>query len=42
MPAITKEQLEHFEHFGFVTAEGVVDPESVIDPVVEGVCGRVG
>ena len=27
MPAMTKEQLEHFEHFGFVTAEGVIDPE---------------
>ena len=35
MPAITKEQLEHFEYYGFVTAEGVVDPEGVIDPVVD-------
>ena len=27
MPAMTKEQLEHFEHFGFVTADQVLDPE---------------
>ena len=35
MPAMTKEQLEHFEHFGFVTAEQVLDPEEVIDPVID-------
>ncbi len=39
MPAMTKEQLEHFEHFGFVTAEGVIDPEEVIDPVVDEYAG---
>ena len=39
MPAMTKEQLEHFEHFGFVTAEGVLDPENVIDPVIEEYAG---
>ena len=39
MPAMTKEQLEHFEHFGFVTAEGVIDPEEVIDPVIEEYAG---
>ena len=39
MTAITKEQLEHFEHFGFVTAEGVLDPGDVIDPVVEEYAG---
>ena len=39
MPAMTKEQLEHFEHFGFVTAEGVIDPERVIDPVVDEYAG---
>ena len=42
MPAMTKEQLEHFEHFGFVTAEGVIDPEEVIDPVIEEYAGSVG
>ena len=35
MPAITSEQLDHFEHFGFVTAENLIDPESVIDPVID-------
>ena len=35
MPSMTKEQLEHFDHFGFVTAEGVLDPEDVIDPVID-------
>lgn len=35
MPGMTNEQLEHFEYFGFVTAEGVIDPERVIDPVVD-------
>ncbi len=39
MTAITKEQLEHFEHFGFVTAEGVLDPGDIIDPVVEEYAG---
>lgn len=39
MPAMTKEQLEHFEHFGFVTAQGVIDPEGVIDPVIEEYAG---
>ena len=39
MPAMTKEQLEHFEYFGFVTAEGVVDPEGVIDPLVDEYAG---
>ena len=39
MPAMTKEQLEHFEHFGFVTAENVLDPETVIDPVIDEYAG---
>ena len=39
MPAMTKEQLEHFEHFGFVTAEQVLDPEEVIDPVIDEYAG---
>ena len=39
MPAMTNEQLEHFEQFGFVTAEGVLDPEEVIDPVIEEYAG---
>ena len=39
MPAMTTEQLEHFEHFGFVTAEGLIDAEGVIDPVIEEYAG---
>ncbi len=35
MPGMTKEQLEHFEYYGFVTAEGVLDPEEIIDPVID-------
>ena len=34
MPAMTEEQLEHFEYYGFVTAENVLDPESIIDSVI--------
>lgn len=39
MPGMTKEQLEHFEHYGFVTAEQVIDPDGVIDPVMEEYAG---
>ena len=39
MSVMSKEQLEHFEHFGFVTAEQVVDPEEVIVPVIEEYAG---
>ncbi len=39
MPVLTQEQLEQFEHFGFVAVEGVVDPENVIDPVVDEYAG---
>ena len=39
MSSMTKEQLEHFEHFGFVAVEGVLDPESVIDPVIDEYAG---
>ncbi len=39
MSGLTKQQLEHFEHFGFVTAEQVLDPETVIDPVIDEYAG---
>ncbi len=39
MPALTREQLAHFHHFGFVAVEGVLDPETVIDPVMEEYAG---
>ncbi len=35
MPALTNEQLEHFDTYGFVAAQGVVDPENIIDPVID-------
>ena len=35
MPSMTKEQIEHFDRFGFVAVEGVLDPEEVIDPVIQ-------
>jgi hypothetical protein len=34
MPALTREQKEHLEEFGFVAVGDVIDPEGVIDPVV--------
>ncbi len=39
MPALTKEQLEHFDEFGFVTAQSLIDPETVIDPVIDEYAG---
>ena len=39
MPALTHEQLEQFEHFGFIAVEGVLDAENVIDPVIEEYAG---
>ena len=39
MSALTQEQLEQFEHFGFVAVEGVLDPENVIDPVIDEYAG---
>jgi len=35
MGALTAEQLEHFEDEGFLVVEGVLDPETVLDPVIE-------
>ena len=39
MPELTKEQLEHYEQFGFVAVEGVLDPVDVIDAVVDEYAG---
>ena len=36
---MTKEQLDHFDHFGFVAVEGVIDPKNVIDPVIDEYAG---
>ena len=35
MAALTAEQKEHLTEFGFVRVDNVLDPESVIDPVVD-------
>ena len=39
LSTLTQEQLEHFDWYGFVAVEGVIDPEEVIDPVVEEYAG---
>lgn len=39
MGALTREQVEQFEEQGFVVAEGVLDPEAVLDPVIEEYAG---
>ena len=39
MPSMTQEQFEHFKHFGFVAVDGVSDPDTVIDPVIEEYAG---
>jgi hypothetical protein len=35
MPALTHEQIDHFEEYGFLKVDDVLDHETVIDPVVE-------
>ncbi len=39
MPALTSEQREHLSEFGFVKVDDVLDPEAVIDPVIEEYAG---
>ena len=39
MPALTAEQKEHFEEYGFVHVEDVFDPEGEIDPVIDEYAG---
>ena len=39
MAALTSEQLDHLEEFGFVAVENVLDPEEVIDPVISEYAG---
>lgn len=39
MSALTAEQKEHFEEYGFVHVEDVFDPETEIDPVIEEYAG---
>ena len=35
MPALTNEQIDHFEEYGFLKVDDVLDHETVINPVVE-------
>lgn len=35
MPALTREQIEHFEDHGYVVVDDVIDPEKTLDPVIE-------
>ena len=39
MPALTAEQREHLTEFGFVAVEDLIDPENIIDPVVDEYAG---
>ncbi len=35
MPNLTKEQLNHFKEFGFLRVENLIDPEKIIDPIID-------
>ena len=35
MASLSQKQLHHFEEFGFLVVDNVLDPENVIDPVIE-------
>ena len=35
MGKLTNEQLSHFEEFGFLKVENLIDPEKIIDPIIE-------
>ena len=35
MATLTKEQLDHFKEFGFLKVENVIDPEKIIDPIID-------
>jgi len=39
LPALTVEQKEHFEEYGFVHVPDVFDPEGTIDPVIDEYAG---
>jgi len=39
LPALTIEQKEHFEEYGFVHVPDVFDPETIIDPVIDEYAG---
>ena len=35
MGRLTKDQLNHFSEFGFLKVENLIDPEKIIDPIIE-------
>ena len=35
MGRLTKDQLNHFSEFGFLNVENLIDPEKIIDPIIE-------
>ena len=35
MGRLTKDQLNHFNEFGFLKVENLIDPEKIIDPIIE-------
>ena len=35
MGRLTKDQLNHFREFGFLKVENLIDPEKIIDPIIE-------
>ena len=35
MGTLNQKQLDHFEEFGFLKIDNILDPESVIDPIIE-------
>ncbi|MFW6195484.1 MAG: phytanoyl-CoA dioxygenase family protein [Chloroflexota bacterium] len=39
MPALTSEQLDHFNEFGFVVVDSLFDPAEVIDPIIQEYAG---
>jgi phytanoyl-CoA hydroxylase len=34
MPALTREELDHFEHEGYVVVKDIIDPAQSLDPVI--------
>ena len=35
MGQLTSEQMAHFKEFGFLKIENLIDPENIIDPIVD-------
>jgi len=35
MGSLTAEQIQHFNHYGFIQVDDVLDPEEILDPIIE-------